>query len=50
MKIQCRKQAEKQCGFDHDFEAILEPKRVENRAKIDPKSEKNVFRYTVKFR
>ena len=48
MKIRCRKQAEKQCGFDNDLKAKIESKRVENGAKIDPKSEKNGSRYIVK--
>ena len=47
MKNRCRKQAKTQLEFDHDFEAKMVPKIVENRAKIDPKSMKKGSRYTV---
>ena len=50
MKNQCRKLVKKQHRFDHDFEANMEPKRIENRAQIEPASEKKGYRHTVKCR
>ena len=40
MKNQCRKRVKTQGRFDHDFQGKIELKRIENRAKIDPKSMK----------
>ena len=47
MKNQCRKRVKKQGRFDHDFEAKIDPKSMENRSEMDSKSMEKGSRYTV---